>query len=99
MQNMQITYFNLLKNKIIDAKPDQNGSLCCLIQAILADTEGQAYTKMLGANQEKNVIGKEGDKNVSSESKDEDVKIKLQNQNIVGENKNHKEIEFEKLKK
>ena len=34
---MQITYFNLLKNKLIDINPQRNGSFPCLIQAILGD--------------------------------------------------------------
>ena len=43
MQAMQICYFNLLKNGVFDFDPVKNGSLCCLIEAILADTEGSEH--------------------------------------------------------
>ena len=43
MQAMQICYFNLLKNGVFDVDPVKNGSLCCLIAAILADTEGSEH--------------------------------------------------------
>lgn len=39
LQAMQITYFNMLKNKKFSPDPDHNGSICCLIEALLGDTE------------------------------------------------------------
>lgn len=52
VQAMQICYFNLLKNKLFDVDPDHNGSLCCLIEAILGDTEGYVAHRLLKVSDE-----------------------------------------------
>lgn len=43
MQAMLMAYYNLLKNSIFQADPDHNGSLCCLIEAILGDTANSEH--------------------------------------------------------